>query len=65
LITPAEPPPRRTGSAATSTVPWGRISRALAVPIVGGMVMVGSSGEVLLTANLVYSSGLERAVAGT
>jgi hypothetical protein len=51
LTTPAEPPPRRTGSAATSTLPLGRISSPLAVPIVDGMVIVGSSGDVLLTAN--------------
>ncbi len=52
VTTPAEDPPRRVGSPAAMTRPCGRNSRPAATPIVGGIVIVGSSGEVLLIANV-------------
>ena len=49
--TPAAPPPRRTGSAAARYLSLPSTSRADATPIVGAILMVGSSGEVSLIAN--------------
>src|SRR5437762_1361245 len=49
--TPAEPPPRRTGSAAARIRPSPRNSRPVAAPMLGLILMLGSSGEVSTITN--------------